>query len=210
MDTSISSTRPEPLKAESRSQPCAASDAAPITRTRGASLVNSLRKVLRAPPLVHTWDFYHDRENRSGTKPSRTNINATADYADRLIKIHSISDVKEFWELFNNFPIEILPVKDSVHLFKKGVKPMWEDPRNVRGGCWTFKLLKHGFKNEASIATVQEFWNRVAMLAVGEILQSAVDSDRTSECLLDVDNWTSELTGAHSVPRRYLRHLSFC
>jgi hypothetical protein len=38
--------------------------------------------------------------------------------------------------------MEIGP-RDSIHMFKKGVKPRWEDPRNEKGGrqCSGFKVL---------------------------------------------------------------------
>jgi hypothetical protein len=89
-----------------------------------------------------------------------------------LIKLHTIGDVREFWEVFNNFDVTRLPLRDSVHLFHKGVKPVWEDPRNVRGGAWTFRVPKDKAK---------EFWSAIAMMAIGESLQEAVASKRLSK-----------------------------
>ena len=50
-------------------------------------------------------------------------------------------------------------MKDSVHFFKRGVKPVWEDPRNITGGSWTFRVPK---------AQSGEFWKETLLLAVGE------------------------------------------
>ncbi|KAK5117828.1 hypothetical protein LTR85_008803 [Meristemomyces frigidus] len=169
----------------------AAEDAAATTSpARGAEMKNFLQTRLqknRAPPLVHTWDFYHDRQDRSqSTNLSSTNANATAtnreaggdgedDYEARLEKLAVIDDVRKFWNVFNNFPIHNLALRDSIHLFHKGVKPVWEDPRNTRGGAWTFRVPK---------SQAQEFWQEVCMMAIGEQLQNAVH-DETRERFRD-------------------------
>jgi hypothetical protein len=74
--------------------------------------------------------------------------------------------VQSFWQVFNNTPFTNLPLKDSLHLFKKNVKPLWEDPRNKNGGAWTFRVPK---------AQSHEFWKEVLMMAIGEILQEVVE-----------------------------------
>ena len=50
-------------------------------------------------------------------------------------------------------------MKDSIHFFKRGVKPVWEDPRNVKGGAWTFRVAKDKSK---------EFWKELLLFAVGD------------------------------------------
>lgn len=114
----------------------AAEDGATKTSpARGAEMKNFLETRLqkkRAPPLIHTWDFYHDRQDRSqATNLSSTNANATASngqaggdvedsYEARLEKLAVIDDVRKFWNVFNNFPIHNLALRDSIHLFHKG------------------------------------------------------------------------------------------
>ncbi len=71
----------------------------------------------------------------------------------------NIITVKPFWEVLNSFPLDRLQLKDSVHFFKRGVKPVWEDPRNVKGGAWTFRVPK---------AQADQFWKEILMMAVGE------------------------------------------
>lgn len=138
---------------------------------------------LRPPPLVHAWDFWHDRQNRNPDNnnnariaaeksPNESDLSAAArldKYEDRLVQLASVTDVRAFWNVFNNFDIVQLPLRDSIHLFHRGVKPIWEDARNARGGAWTFRVHK-----EKS----QEFWKEICMLAIGEKLQAAVQSDR--------------------------------
>jgi hypothetical protein len=123
----------------------------------------------RAPPLVHSWDFWHDRQDRGANihSPSGANSNDPSSnaYEDRLVRLAEVNDIRSFWSVFNNFDTSLLPLRDSVHLFKRGVKPIWEDPRNVSGGAWTFRVPKQ---------LAEEFWKEVCMLAIGEQLQAAV------------------------------------
>lgn len=96
----------------------------------------------------HSWNFWHDKHAASG------------DYEGRLTLMQEdINNVKLFWEVINSFPFERLGYKDSVHFFKKGVKPVWEDPRNVNGGAWNFRVPKE---------KTDEFWKELLVLAVGE------------------------------------------
>lgn len=141
----------------------------------------NLLSKLRSPPLVHSWDFWHDRQSRGQSAPSNQAKaelfnNPSGDksqprpkYEDRLMHLTTISDVRGFWEMFNNFDIAALPLRDSVHLFHKGVKPVWEDARNARGGSWTFRVPKE---------KAADFWREVCMMAIGEQLQEAVKTQR--------------------------------
>jgi hypothetical protein len=79
-----------------------------------------------------------------------------------------------------------------VHLFKKGVKPLWEDPRNIKGGAWTFRVPKE---------QAPEFWKHLCLAAIGEVLQGAVyDESRTcmsDNCVFGSHIWLT----TSSVPR---------
>lgn len=143
---------------------------------RGQEMRNFLQARLlqknRAPPLVHSWDFWHDRQDRLVPKPTGNGTSGAAgNYEDRLEVLATIDDVRKFWNVFNNFDLSRLLLRDSIHLFHKDIKPVWEDPRNTRGGSWTFRVPK---------AQALDFWKEVCMMAVGETLQRAVESERTT------------------------------
>ncbi|PSK43052.1 Eukaryotic translation initiation factor 4E type 3-A [Elsinoe australis] len=155
--------------------PAASKDETSATASpaRGREMKQNLLSKLRAPPLVHAWDFWHDRQDRKPTSTSTsgetTDVTSETKYEDRLLHLSAIADVKAFWSTFNNFDITALPLRDSVHLFHRGVKPVWEDPRNTKGGSWTFRVPKD---------KAPEFWKEVCMMAIGEQLQAAVESKR--------------------------------
>lgn len=152
-----------------------AQDSPQVGPARGSEMRKDLLSKLRAPPLTHSWDFWHDRQGRIKTPSGQDGedveepASQIPNYEDRLVHLTKISNVRDFWSMFNNFSIPSLPLRDSIHLFHRGIKPIWEDPRNTRGGSWTFRVPK----DKGS-----EFWKEICMMAIGEQLQQAVASNR--------------------------------
>ena len=124
------------------------------------------------PALVHSWDFWHDRQERLAVIDSKPPVEDASKYEERLEPLASITDVKQFWSVLNNFDISRLALRDSIHLFHRGVKPVWEDPRNAKGGSWTFRVPK---------AVAAQFWQEICMMAIGEQLQEAVQADQLNK-----------------------------
>eukprot|EP01099_Mayorella_cantabrigiensis_P003465 TRINITY_DN265_c0_g2_i1.p1 TRINITY_DN265_c0_g2~~TRINITY_DN265_c0_g2_i1.p1 ORF type:complete len:259 (-),score=45.67 TRINITY_DN265_c0_g2_i1:362-1138(-) len=64
-------------------------------------------------------------------------------YEKNIKKIASFDTAEQFWSYYNHLvrPNE-LPVTSDYHLFKRGIKPMWEDKANVSGGKWIVRLPK--------------------------------------------------------------------
>ncbi|KAH7049339.1 translation initiation factor eIF 4e-like domain-containing protein [Macrophomina phaseolina] len=163
--------------------------AATNSPARGKAMKEALLQKLRPPPLEHTWEFWHDRQGREN-KPAwaqeedaTTNpdspadkVNESNEYESRLVKLHVIRDLRQFWETMNHFDLSTLRLRDSVHLFHLGVKPVWEDPRNLKGGAWTFRVPKE---------KAAQFWKEVALMAIGGELQSAVDNSAKRHTFID-------------------------
>ena len=128
----------------------------------------TLLRQLRAPPFKYSWTLWHDRSTPQHSSTSSEG----SKYADRLTPLHtSIASVKPFWEVLNAFPFASLKVKDSAHFFKRGVKPLWEDPRNAEGGSWTFRVPK---------AKAEEFFKQVLFMAVGEQFADVLDAGKST------------------------------
>jgi translation initiation factor 4E len=60
--------------------------------------------------------------------------------------VHEIADfhtVEEFWCIYGHLQkVTELPVVSEYHVFKKGIKPVWEDEGNLAGGKWLLRLKK--------------------------------------------------------------------
>ena len=157
-------SRPQPtLQVEGL--PPKTDDIASPQSARDTAKIHMLRKI-RPPTLKYAWTFYHDKHSPS------------ADYEGRLTTmLENIVTIKTFWEFYNQFPLERLQMKDSVHFFKRGVRPVWEDRRNLKGGAWTFRVPK---------AQSERFWKEVLMMAIGEQFASVIQPGKKTRNLLVV------------------------
>jgi hypothetical protein len=134
---------------------------------RGTAMLNSIFKSVRVPEFRHKWMFWAEKGQQATPKDKSAQ---SEEYASRPKPLgDQIISVKEFYQHFNNIPVESLKLRDSIHLFHLGVKPVWEDPRNTRGGAWYFKIPK----DQAA-----QFWHEMCLLAVGDGLQGAVETKR--------------------------------
>lgn len=114
---------------------------------------------LRPLPFQYVWCFWY---LKTGNENSSYDSNLTL-LADR------ISDIGAFYRIYNNFPWNEIRLKDSVHIFRAGVKPLWEDPENGQGGCWVVKVRKEEGRPEA-------LWEEICLLGCGGELQSVLSS----------------------------------
>lgn len=134
---------------------------------RGSAMRANIFKSVRVPEFRFKWMFWAEKGQQSAPKDKAAN---SEEYASRPKPLgEQIISVKEFYQHFNNIPVESLKLRDSIHLFHLGVKPVWEDPRNARGGAWYFKISK-------DIAA--QFWHEICLLAVGDVLQGAIETKR--------------------------------
>jgi len=78
--------------------------------------------------------------------------------------IGEFDTVESFCRYFNWLkPPSKLDRNSNYHLFKSGIKPMWEDPANAEGGKWVLTM-----KNNPAL--LDRCWSWLAMALVGEDL----------------------------------------
>jgi hypothetical protein len=103
------------------------------------------------------------RSSKDPNKPAGANEEYQPDLEQLGDQIESVQD---FWRYNNNTPVDQIKMRESIYLFKSGFRPVWEDRRNINGGSWTFRVPK---------AVGPDVWTRVQLLAIGEVLQGALD-----------------------------------
>ncbi|KAG8532972.1 uncharacterized protein KY384_001754 [Bacidia gigantensis] len=107
-------------------------------------------------PLMNEWTLWFTKP------PSGKGDN----WNDLLKEVVTFDSVEEFWGIYNNItPTSELALKSDYHLFKRGVRPEWEDPQNKHGGKWAYQ-----FKDKRS-APIDELWLHVMLSAIGETLE---------------------------------------
>ncbi|XP_043690459.1 eukaryotic translation initiation factor NCBP [Telopea speciosissima] len=128
-------------------------------------------------PLKHKFVFWYTR---------RTPGIRTQPYEDNIKKIMEFSTVEGFWVCYCHLAHpSSLPIPTDLHLFKEGIRPLWEDAANCNGGKWIirFKKLVSG-----------RFWEDLVLALVGDQLDygnnicGAVLSIRFNEDILSVWN----------------------
>ncbi|MCQ2820675.1 MAG: eukaryotic translation initiation factor EIF4E family protein [archaeon] len=98
--------------------------------------------------------FSDDNQPKKGQKSS--------DYEEALKKIFTFSDVKSFWNIYQHLtkPSD-LQNGIEYEIFKKDIKPIWEDESNVKGGKFSLLISK----DYASL-----FWEEMALAFCGGVI----------------------------------------
>lgn len=141
---------------------------------------------MKAPehPLQYTWTIYHDTKAKfpytttasapnsappETPTPYSSHASDTQDYEAGLTVIGEFSTVEAFCRYFNWLkPPSKLEKNSNYHIFKSGIKPMWEDPANADGGKWVLTM-----KNNPDL--LDRCWSWLAMALVGEELEDGDD-----------------------------------
>jgi len=61
-----------------------------------------------------------------------------------------------------------IDVGADYYLFRDGIKPEWEDPKNAHGGKWDIELDRKKRDANRCDYEINKLWEDVMMLAIGE------------------------------------------
>ncbi|CAG8433370.1 8102_t:CDS:2 [Ambispora gerdemannii] len=128
-------------------------------------------------PLHFTWVFWFMH---------RTPGSKILNYESSMKKIAAFSSIEDFWKVYSHLrrPHELPNISDY-HLFKQGVRPVWEDETNINGGKWIVRLRK---------GLASRYWESLVMAVIGDQFDvgteicGAVLSIRSSEDILSLWN----------------------
>ncbi|KAH8101976.1 translation initiation factor eIF 4e-like domain-containing protein [Cristinia sonorae] len=131
---------------------------------------------IKAPehPLEHTWTIYHDCKSKAPYTPATAAVVPpdsahpmapdTDEYEAGLTVIGECDTVESFCRYFNWLkPPSKLERNSNYHLFKQGIKPMWEDEANANGGKWVLTM-------KMNPELLDRCWIWLAMALIGEDL----------------------------------------
>ncbi|CEP09162.1 hypothetical protein [Parasitella parasitica] len=106
-------------------------------------------------PLQNTWTLWFDNPSK---KPN------AASWSENLKQIVSVNTVEDFWGVYNNIvKVNHLEVTTNYHIFKKGIRPEWEDPANAKGGKFSIQ-----FPRNRTSETINERWLNLILHMLGE------------------------------------------
>ncbi|CAG0914151.1 unnamed protein product [Notodromas monacha] len=103
--------------------------------------------------LQHTYCLWFSRK-KQGKNTS------TQNFDQNLKRVYRFATVEQFWEGYSYLkrPSE-LTTNSDFHMFKDGIKPLWEDDANRNGGKWIVRLRK---------GLSSRFWEILCMAMLGE------------------------------------------
>ncbi|RKP14054.1 translation initiation factor eIF 4e-like domain-containing protein [Piptocephalis cylindrospora] len=122
----------------------------------------------------------------------RTPGQKITDYEAAIKRIATFGTIEEFWHVHQHLvrPNDLPNISDY-HLFKAGVRPVWEDDANIKGGKWIVRLKK---------GLASRYWESLMIAVVGDQFDlgdeicGAVLSMRNSEDILSL--WNRTASGA--------------
>ena len=90
--------------------------------------------------LEHEWTIWFDKSARKiKTKGKGDKKGEDTMYEDCIVELGTFSTVEVFWTYWNSLHVHNLKDHCNLRVFKKGIKPLWEDKMNKKGGKWVVR-----------------------------------------------------------------------
>ncbi|KAM7209132.1 Translation Initiation factor eIF- 4e-like domain containing protein [Naviculisporaceae sp. PSN 640] len=120
--------------------------------------------------LRNSWVFWF--------RPPISKANGFIEYEKTLHPIASCESAEEFFTVYQHLKRpSSLPLVSDYHLFKKGIRPIWEDDENKKGGKWIVRLKK---------GVADRYWEDLLLAVIGDQFGDA--SDEVCGVVLSVRN----------------------
>ena len=161
-----------------------------VTKTSKISLTDSSKNSTPPPAhnLRHSWVFWF----RPPINKSNGGGHGALDYEKTLHAIAGFDTAEDFFKVYRHLKRpSTLPLVSDYHIFKKGIRPVWEDDENKHGGKWMVRLKK---------GVADRYWEDLVFAIIGDQLSEvseeicgAILSVRNGEDILSI--WTRESGG---------------
>lgn len=142
-----------------------------VSRSSKTSLADS--KIDTPPPthtLRHSWVFWF--------RPPISKLNGFVDYEKTLHAMAGFDTAEDFFKVYRHLKRpSALPLVSDYHIFKKGIRPVWEDEENKHGGKWIVRLKK---------GVADRYWEDLLFAIIGD--QLAEVSEEICGAILSVRN----------------------
>ena len=124
-------------------------------------------------------------------------------------KICDIESVEDFWNINERLNINIIQ-NGMFFLMKKDVLPLWEDEKNINGGCWSYKISK-----KDSFTS----WLEISMAVCGEYLLKGQNtniingisiSPKRNFCIIKIWNNDSKINDPKLLSKVYNLQINNC
>ncbi|GMT05532.1 hypothetical protein PENTCL1PPCAC_27706, partial [Pristionchus entomophagus] len=111
------------------------------------------------------------------------------EYSQYVQPVAAVSSVQQFWNVYSFISrADSIREKLDIHFFKEGIRPVWEDPSNCKGGKYILRLKK---------GLASRIWENLIVTIIGEQFMvgdeicGAVCSIRNQEDIISLWNKTA-------------------
>ncbi|EQL03123.1 eukaryotic translation initiation factor 4E-4 [Ophiocordyceps sinensis CO18] len=147
-------------------------------------------------PLKDVWSFWY--------RPPISKAHGYIEYENTLHGIATVKTAEDFWRIYSHLKRpSFLPVVSDYHLFKKDIRPIWEDEVNRKGGKWVVRMKK---------GVADRYWEDLLLSLIGnqfgdagEDVCGVVLSMRNGEDILSI--WTRTDGGRVLKIREIMKHV---
>jgi len=181
MSTTATATMLQSTSTSTNTDKSTSATSRPSLPRRSSSLHKVLITKLRPLPFQYLWSVWHSKS--SVASHGHLQHPQSLDAYQLSLLVESVADIGAFYRVFNNLPWSSIRNKDSVHIFRAGVRPLWEDEENKRGGRWLIRV-KNADVEKVTLENGQEgvdkrrkdvrTWEEVCLLCLGGELQSVI------------------------------------
>ena len=103
-------------------------------------------------PLQNAWTLWFFKNDKART------------WEENQRPIITVTTVEDFWSLYNHIEVASrLPPGSDYSMFKEGIFPDWEDPRNQPGGRWMINVDRR-----QRAECLDTFWLEILFFLIGE------------------------------------------
>jgi len=103
-------------------------------------------------PLQNAWTLWFFKNDKART------------WEENQRPIITVTTVEDFWSLYNHIEVASrLPPGSDYSLFKEGIFPDWEDPRNQPGGRWMINVDRR-----QRTELLDTYWLEIIFFLIGE------------------------------------------
>lgn len=142
--------------------------------------------------LSYTWNlwYHHEKDNwkLSGYK-----------------KIYSIKTIGDFWRFYNNWDKVGGITNKHFFLMRDNVTPLWEDPENINGGCWSFKVHEDQANDLWEDLSVYLLCNQLCPTINNDILGLSVCLKKNNNTVIKIWNKKSKLNSLKLINESILK-----
>lgn len=157
------------------------------------------QKEYKKHKLNDAWVLWYDYQEKK--------YNSNLNWSDNLQILGEIGDVETLWGIYEKIGnVQDLQMSSNLHFFRKGIKPMWEDSKNMNGGKWVLEIQIDQMNNSIWADTLMFCASEICMLK-----DMPAPEDKMKKVITETDldrKMEGVVCGAVLSPRRHYFRIS--